>query len=229
MTYKVVAAPADTGPRRQRIFWIAMAGVAAVVLVQLLINPRGPGGSAGTTHPAVGGQLITLHVEPLTGGGKDVYLDELEGSVTVVNFWGTWCPPCRQEFPHIVALNEKHSDRDDFRLLAVSYPGGDALDIVGLRADTEDFLRGQQTTMPTYVDPQQSLIRAATIALGDEAFGFPTTIVLDRNTTIRGVWQGYAPGMERSIEALVEELLDEPAASPDEPTAASGEPSNETT
>jgi thiol-disulfide isomerase/thioredoxin len=229
MTYKVVAAPPDTGQRRQRLFWIAMAVVAAAVLVQLVINPGGPAGSDGTAHPAVGGRLISLHVEPLTGDGGDVYLEQLEGSVTVLNFWGTWCPPCQQEFPHVVALYEKHSNRDDFRLLAVSYPGGGPIDVAQLRSETETFLRNQRTTLPTYVDPQQSLIRATTIALGDVAFGFPTTLVLDRDTTIRGVWQGYTPGLERDIEALVEELLDAPATSPDEPTPSPDEPATETT
>ena len=59
------------------------------------------------------------------------------------------------------------------------------------------------------------------MALGDNDIGFPTTLVLDRDTRIRGVWEGYAPGMEREIEALVEELLAEPAAAkPIEPAVA---------
>jgi thiol-disulfide isomerase/thioredoxin len=224
MSDKVGAAPHDTGPRRQRVFWLVMAGVAAVVLLQLVVNPVGPPGSDGTAHPAVGGRLISLHVEPLTGGGDDVYLEQLEGDVTVVNFWGTWCPPCRQEFPHIVALYEKYGDRADFRLLPISDPGGSQLDVVELRSETAAFLGAQHTTLPTYFDPQQSLIGATQIAIGNNSFGFPTTLVLDRDTTIRGVWEGYAPGMERDIEALVEELLDESPASPDEPSAETTRP-----
>jgi cytochrome c biogenesis protein CcmG/thiol:disulfide interchange protein DsbE len=169
-------------------------------------------------------EVISLHVEPLTGESTDVYLEELQGKVTVVNFWGTWCPPCRLEFPHVVAMHKKYSDRDDFTLLAVSYPSQGPLDVDELRGDTRAFLSSQNTTMPTYVDPRQSLIGAAQLALGDGGFGFPTTLVLGRDTTIRGVWEGYATGMERDIEALVEELLSEPGG-PSEPGDESEAPS----
>jgi thiol-disulfide isomerase/thioredoxin len=219
MSYKVVAAPDDNSPRRQLVFWLVMAGVAAVVLIQLMVHPVGPAGTVGTAHPAVGGKLISLHVEPLTGGGEDVYLEQLEGGVTVVNFWGTWCPPCRQEFPHVVALYDEYGDRAEFRLLAICEPSGSQLDVVALRAETAAFLSAQHATLPTYFDPEQSLIGATQLVLGSGSFGFPTTLVLDRDTTIRGVWEGYVPGMERDIEALVEKLLDEPTAAPDDMAA----------
>ena len=213
------SANTDT-PRRQRVFWLVMAVVAAAVLIQLTMRPITPAGIDGRTHPAVGGKLISLHVEPLTGDADDVYLEDLKGSVTVVNFWGTWCPPCRQEFPHVVALGKKHGDRDDFWLLPVSYPGSDDVPMADLRFETMAFLRSQDADLPTYADPRFSLLSATVMALGDNGFGYPTTLVLDRDTTIRGVWQGYEPGMERNIDALVDELLDEPAPPADQPSAA---------
>ncbi|MEZ6071772.1 MAG: TlpA disulfide reductase family protein [Pirellulales bacterium] len=133
MSYDAESPAEASGPRPQRIFWVVLAVLAAAVFVQLVLRPRGPGVGEARRHPAVGSKLVGLHVVPLTGEGDDVYLSSLEGDVTMLNFWGTWCPPCRQEFPHVAALYDHFADRDDFRLLAVSYPGGSTFDLAALR------------------------------------------------------------------------------------------------
>ncbi len=71
-------------------------------------------------QPGVGKPLPRLELVGLTGGAEPVTLADLRGKVTLVNFWGTWCPPCRDELPHIAAIYHKYRDRDDVRVLAVS-------------------------------------------------------------------------------------------------------------
>ena len=100
--------------------WTSLALVAALVFVYVVVVGVPGGGEKGTEGPAIGRHLLHFRLEPLTGESQPASLDDLSGRVVLVNFWGTWCPPCRAEFPHIVELNAEFAGRDDFRLYAVS-------------------------------------------------------------------------------------------------------------
>src|SRR5688500_14158865 len=93
-------------------------------------------GAQGTSHPGVGKALSQLELQGLTGDAKDVSLTDLSDKVALVNFWGTWCPPCVEEVPHIAALEKKHKDSKDFKLLAVSSAPDPAADVDELRDET---------------------------------------------------------------------------------------------
>ena len=135
---------------------------------------------------------------------------DLDGKVVLINFWGTWCPPCRAEFPHIVALYSKLRNEADFKLLAVSCnPGApDDVNENELRETTQAFLDNRETDMPAYADLDGSA-RLHFQKVTARSMGYPTTIALDRTGTIRGMWEGYRPGTERDIVALIEQLLAE--------------------
>ena len=175
--------------------------LAAFFLLPVILQGMFP---SGLEHPAVGQKLAVLDLTPLTGDAEPIALPDLEDKVVLVNFWGTWCPPCRMELPHIAEIEKKYRDRPDFKLLAISCG---AEDIRELRTDTEQFLNQKGITMPTYADPG-AVSRSAAEQLGTFD-GYPTTIILDRTGTIRGVWGGYMPGVEREMEELVNNLLNE--------------------
>src|SRR5688572_23833371 len=99
-------------PRSTLTSWIWFALLAAALLLIVLIKPFGP--RNGTSHPAVGRPLDVLNFDPLTEGARPLTAADLEGKVVLINFWGTWCKPCRVEFPHIEALAKQHRQRDDF-------------------------------------------------------------------------------------------------------------------
>ena len=85
----------------------------------------------------------------LAGGYRD--------HVTLLNFWGTWCPPCRNELPHIAELRQRFAGREAFRLLAVSCPpGGQADDVQSLQEDTASLLKRLGLDLPTYYDPDDA-------------------------------------------------------------------------
>ncbi len=155
------------------------------------------------SHPAVGQKLPALQLEPLTGDSQPVTLDDLAGKVVLINFWGTWCPPCREELPDIVALDKKYRDRADFRLLAVSCGSGGETDPDVLRSETAAILDFEQIDMPTYTDPQQVTRRALAQLGGFD--GYPTTVVLDRDGVIRGLWAG--PATAEELDAQISRLL----------------------
>jgi len=183
--------------------------VAAGSLVGFLVLPgliQGPLdlGAGG----AVGRKLPELRLRPLTGTGPPVTLEDLSGQVVVVNFWSTRCGPCRRELPHLARLQEEHSARPDFRLLAVSCALHGQEDVEPLRAETSALLRALGIDVPTYADPGWVTRRALDEV--DEFRGYPTTLVMDRQGVIRGVWVGFRPRMPREIDRLLARLLAEP-------------------
>ena len=188
--------------------WLVLALIAAVVCLYLAIKPLRPS-AQGTRHPAVGLKLDYLELQPLTGDSQKVSLTDLEGHVVLLNFWGTWCGPCVQEFPHIIDLVARYSSRSGFRLLAVSCGGETDDELDELRDSTQSFLQSMKSILPTYADQhgstRQNLIRIAHL----EGFGYPTTLVLDRKAVIRAMWEGYSPATVQEMQAVVGKLLNE--------------------
>jgi cytochrome c biogenesis protein CcmG, thiol:disulfide interchange protein DsbE len=196
--------------------WTSLAVVAALVFAYLALVGR-VRTSPGTQGPAIGRKLSYLELQPLTGDAQWVSLRDLASHVTVVNYWGTWCPPCRAEFPHIVELASQFAGHNDFKLLAVSCgsEGSDA-QLDELRGETEAFLKSKGVTLPTYAD-QHAASRRELARFLQLDFGYPTTLILDRQGIIRGFWEGYSSGTEVEMTDLVQQLLNEPAGPLDTP------------
>ncbi|MEO1611814.1 MAG: TlpA disulfide reductase family protein [Pseudomonadota bacterium] len=99
--------------------------------------------------------------------GGAVTIDRFAGKVTVVNFWATWCPPCRKEMPYLDQLQADISG-DDFEVVAI------ALDRASVGKIEDFFLSIGSENLVIYRDPS--------LRLGTEAgvLGMPVTIILDR-------------------------------------------------
>lgn len=183
--------------------WLALAGVVAI-MIALSQRPRDERPS-----PALGKRLLELKLDPLTGDSTAVTLADLAGQVVLINYWGTWCPPCRAELPDIVSLAERYRGEKDFRLLAVSCDGAGDNDIPSLRQETASFLTGAGYDLATYADPGQWSRRNLAMVTGDAHFGYPTTLLLDRQGVIRGLWVGYDSSNGIKMRELIDELLTE--------------------
>jgi cytochrome c biogenesis protein CcmG/thiol:disulfide interchange protein DsbE len=186
-----------------RAFFVAMLLVA--VALAFLLRPR-----REPENPLVGASLAQVDLQPLTGQGKPVAQGDLAGKVILLNFWGTWCPPCREEFPHLVSIYDEFRGRSDFRFLSVSSGSGltePEADVNMLRQDTLEFLYQARVDLPTYTDAEGRTRQAVDKAGG--FVGYPTTLVFDRRSVIRGAWVGYVPGVEKQIRDLVVKLLEE--------------------
>lgn len=200
------AAPsASDGRRAKRGNAVAWLIFCAAALAFAIVYEIGGNRDSGNGHAAVGKRLPQLELKPLTGGSSPISLADLEGRVTLLDFWGTWCPPCVEEVPHLAVIAEKFRSRPEFLLLPVSCGGRE--DFAELAANTEAFLTSRQLTMPTYFDPGAYSRHGVDMIAGFQ--GYPTTIVLDRHGVIRGFWFGYYRGDERQIEKLVADLLEE--------------------
>lgn len=132
--------------------------------------------------------------------GSPVRLADYRGKVVLVDVWGTWCPPCRAEVPHLVELHEKLS------------PKGFA--IVGLNAERVAPEKAPEV-VKAFIAGQKIPYRCALI---DREFlkkipdfeGFPTLLLIDRSGRVRLKQVGYTEGPV--LEAAIEKLLAEPAA-----------------
>ena len=170
--------------------------IAMAVLVALVVAGCGAGstsGDYGGPHPDYAKDLAgsppplaALHDEAneLLPGGQDAYekrLAALHGYPVVVNFWASWCGPCRFEFPTLQQLSAQYGKRVAF--LGVNSQDADAA--------AETFLSEEPVPYPSYTDPD------AQIKEGLGAIGLPDTAFYDRGGNLVYLKQGpYAKHSE---------------------------------
>ena len=159
------------------------------------------------THPAVGRTIGDLPIVSL--GDPRAAPPALAGKVTLLNFWGTWCPPCRRELPGLARLATQLDGDPRFQLVAVSCGSGD---LDELAAETSAFLVEQNLPLRPwgFADPLARTLFTSTYGL--EAF--PTTYLLGPDARVRQVWVGYRSRDEADMAQAVLRLMKElpPAA-----------------
>jgi len=130
--------------------------------------------------------------------------------VSLVNFWGTWCPPCRRELPGLMRLAGRLADEPRFQLVAVSCnPQPDDFDTVA--AETREFLAAEAIDLRAWAFDDPVGRDALFTTIGFDAF--PTTLLVGPDAVIRRVWVGYRPHDEAEMAAAIVTLLKEqPAA-----------------
>jgi len=127
-------------------------------------------------------------------GGHDVTLAQYHGQVVMINFWASWCGPCRQEMPLLESIYKKYN-KLGFTLLGVNVePDSKAAD---------DWLRDTPVSFPILYDKDSKVSKLYDVA------GMPSTVIIDRSGKLRKIHRGYKPGDENeyldSIRALVRE------------------------
>ncbi len=157
----------------------------------------------------MGQPLPLLELQPLTGATQGISRNDLHGKVTLINYWGPWCGFCIQEFPDLMQLWDAFRGNPDFQFLSVSSGGNFKEDVADLREQTQRFLISREATFPTYVDAEGASRQMLMSLVEMDGFGYPTTVLLDRNGIIRAVWIGYIPGSEHEMEQVISNLLAE--------------------
>jgi len=146
--------------------------------------------------------LLLLAIQPDYGpakdfesrdlGGSAVRLSELKGKVVLLNFWGIWCKSCRQEIPHLSALDREWRENG---LVVLGADYGDAPE------DLAPFVKELEMSYPVLVDD----------GLADEyeVLVYPTSVVIDRRGRVRARVEGYREESFEEMKSLVERLLEE--------------------
>jgi peroxiredoxin len=122
--------------------------------------------------------------------GQEINLSDYEGQVILINWWATWCPPCKAEMPAINAFYESYQ-ADGFVVLAVNSQEG--------ASTVKDFIQDNGFTFPVLLDSQgQVMDRFHVRAL-------PTSFIIDRHGVIQHIQTGEITSQQ--LEAIVEPLL----------------------
>ncbi|WP_295587485.1 cytochrome c biogenesis protein CcdA [uncultured Oscillibacter sp.] len=175
--------------RRQSIVrWtVKLGGVLLIVMGVMTIAGASRGTSAGQSASAQSQQESqTAAAAPdftLTDQfGQSHTLSDYQGKVVFLNFWATWCGPCRSEMPDIQALYEAHGgNAEDLVVLGVAQPG---VGSEGSREDIAAFLAENGYTYPVVMDEDGSVFARYGIR------AFPTTFMISSDGTVYGYVEG---------------------------------------
>lgn len=140
--------------------------------------------------------VVPLSVAPdftlRTVGGSNIRLQEQRGRVVLINFWATWCGPCKQEVPHLNRLYEKYHAAG-FVLLGVNVD-----DDVG-NATAVALKLGIK--FPVLFDTDK------VVSHSYDLITMPSTVLIDRDGRVRYIHKGYLSGYEATYEKQIRELL----------------------
>jgi len=126
--------------------------------------------------------------------GTQMSLADLKGQVVMVNFWATWCGPCRQEMPHLEALYQRYNSLG-FTLLGVNVEN----DPKGAEA----WLAETPVSFPILFDSANRVTKLYDVV------AMPSTVLVDRSGNIRYLHHGYKPGYENEYQNQIRELIRE--------------------
>lgn len=178
---------------RREWMYVAAAGVlllAGVLIAMRAIAPMVPTAEVGGPAPAFEAQLV-----PGDSAIVSRSLADYEGRVVLLNFWATWCEPCKVEMPGMEALHR------DF--------AAQGLDVVAV---SEDDARVSVDDLRAYADDLAltfDILRDTTheVARAYQVVGYPTTFVIARDGTIRRRWIGPEDWNSPSNRAFMRQLL----------------------
>jgi thiol-disulfide isomerase/thioredoxin len=133
----------------------------------------------------------------LTGrGGKAIDLAQFKGQVVMINFWATWCGPCRQEMPLLEDIYKKYKPMG-FTMLAVNVePDSKA-------AEAWLSKLSKPVTFPVAFDTDSKVSKLYKVA------GMPSTVFVDRKGNVRTMHKGYKPGDENFYLTQIRSMLKE--------------------
>ncbi len=136
--------------------------------------------------------MSDLDLAPLIDVEEAPTLASLQGKVTILHFWGTWCGPCRDEYPEFSKLMAKLRIDPNVQVLSVSCSGGPETDLPGLEEETRKFLEEIPNKLPIYADPAAFTRGKIAGMFASGGFAYPTTVVVDTKGTIRSYYRGKA-------------------------------------
>lgn len=126
--------------------------------------------------------------------GKNLNLTEQRGNIIVLNFWASWCGPCRKEMPILQKFHDKYSNL--------------GVQVWGVNVEQEnqagrDFIKDIAVNFPIFFDASN------TISAAYQVDAMPTTVIIDRAGQVRFVFRGYKDGYEKKYAKAIKKLIRE--------------------
>ena len=129
-----------------------------------------------------------------SASGENLRLSEYRGDVVMINFWATWCGPCRQEMPLLDELQNRYN-RVGFNLLGVNIDDDSR--------QAMQMVKELGVSFPVLFDDSKAVSELYDVKV------MPTTILIDREGTVRYIHHGYKPGYEDQYLTEIRSLLRE--------------------
>lgn len=150
-----------------------------------------PAESAAMGAPADGNMAPDFALT--SADGKTIKLSDFRGKVVILDFWATWCPPCKAEIPDFIKLYSQYKD-DGFQMLGVSLDQG-GMSVV------KPFMKSYGINYPIMLGNNQIVADYGGIS------AIPTTFIIDKQGRIRASFVGYKPMsvFENAIQSLTQE------------------------
>ncbi|MEZ5551764.1 MAG: TlpA disulfide reductase family protein [Pseudomonadales bacterium] len=126
--------------------------------------------------------------------GSNLRLNEYRGQVVLINFWASWCGPCRQEMPLLDRLHSRYEDTG-FAVLGVN--------VEGVVEPAMEIVQKTNVTFPILIDDGQRVSELYNLQ------AMPSTVVVDRDGVVRYIHLGYKPGDEAKYVEVVKQLIRE--------------------
>ena len=126
--------------------------------------------------------------------GADVRLSDFKSKVLLLNFWGTWCAPCRDEMPLLAQLHTRYEPLG-FTMVGVNVEPDSAAAVARLKGVAADF--------PIVFDTTGKVAESFGVQ------GMPSSVLLDRKGQVRYVHRGYKPGDEAKYADMIRSLVKE--------------------
>ena len=184
--------PRPRPPRRAPLLWAALIMLVGAGLLGLMTLPIGRSEYSGALGSRVGGAAPALEADDL--GGRSWTLRDARGRFVWINYWATWCPPCRIEMPMMQRLYERYSDR--LLIIGINF-GEDEVTVA-------DFVERYGISYPILLDPAlENFYRWSAV------FGLPMHFFVAPNGRVVRAFTGELPpeAMLETVEALLEESV----------------------
>lgn len=126
-----------------------------------------------------------------TTDGKTVALSALKGKVVFIDFWASWCPPCRKSIPYVEKLHERYAGRDVVVL---------GINVEGDPKTADAFAKKQGIQYPVLIGDED-------VARAYRVQGIPAFFIIGPQGTLEGKYVGFSPGTETEWTSKVDALL----------------------
>jgi peroxiredoxin len=126
--------------------------------------------------------------------GQSVTLSDLRGQVVMINFWASWCGPCREEMPLLEQIHQRY-EALGFTLLGINVEEDST--------NGQAFLQERPVSFPVLYDPKNNLSKLYDVV------AMPSTVLIDRQGNIRYLHHGYKPGYENDYQDQIRALARE--------------------
>ncbi len=181
---------------------LILALVAAVILRVGNISPSIQD-SPAIGKPAPQLDLVRLSEDWTLGPVRSVQ----SGKVTLLHCWGTWCGPCRMEYPELSAMSRVLSSDPRFVFMSVSCEMGAGETFEGLRQKTRDYLRSEGISDEVFADPTGITRQSLAERMERRSLFYPTSVLIDGEGRIAAVWEGYSPDSVSEMRTLASQLI----------------------